>query len=47
MLKKILNLIYKVLNDRNIFFIGSADKLPAPLTKEEEEYYIEEHLKGN
>ncbi len=47
MLKKILNLIYKVLNDRNIFFIGSADKLPAPLTKEEEVELVKLSMDGD
>ena len=36
MLKKIIKLIRKILNDNNIFFVGSADKLPEPLSKEEE-----------
>lgn len=36
MLKKIIEIIKKVFKENNLFFVGSADKLPEPLSKEEE-----------
>lgn len=47
MLKKIIKLIRKILNDNNIFFVGSADKLPEPLSKEEEVKYVELSMQGD
>lgn len=48
MIKKIwkflLSLFYK---KQNLFFIGSTDKLPEPLSKEEEAMYIEKCLLGD
>ena len=41
MIKKILNYILGLLKERNIYFVGSADKLPEPLTKEDEIKYVE------
>ena len=42
MLRKILNYISKVLtNFGHVFFVGSADKLPEPFTKEEEMKLVE------
>ena len=36
MLKKIKEFIIRIFNPiNNVFFVGSADKLPEPLTKEE------------
>ena len=35
------------LEEENIFFIGSADKLPEPLTKEEEVFYVERSMNGD
>lgn len=41
MLKKIIIKILKILKpEQNVFFIGSSDKLPEPLTKEEEVKYV-------
>ncbi len=48
MLKKLL---YKVLryfrDENNIFFIGSTDKLPEPLSKEDEVYYVTKSMEGD
>ncbi len=42
MLKKIWNKILRIFNlEAGIFFVGSADKLPEPLSKEDESYYVE------
>lgn len=47
----IRKIIYKILklfkDDNNMFFIGSSDKLPAPLSKEEEIFYVGEAMKGD
>ena len=39
MLKKILKLFERLFNG-NVFYVGSADKLPEPLSKEEEVKYV-------
>lgn len=42
MLKKLLNYIKEILGlDNACFYVGSTDKLPEPLTKEEEAKYVE------
>ena len=40
MLKKIINKILEIFRSNNVFFVGSADKLPEPLSKEEEVKYV-------
>lgn len=41
MFKKIINYIIRIFNsDESIFYVGSADKLPEPLSKEEEIHYV-------
>lgn len=44
-------LLYKILrffkDDNNMFFIGSTDKLPEPLSKEEEIYYVGKATDGD
>ncbi len=40
MIKKIIHLIKRFFEKDSIFFIGSADKLPAPLSKEDEVKYV-------
>ena len=45
LLKKILSKIFYKYNE--LFFVGSADKLPPPLTKEEEEQLVFEFHNGN
>lgn len=47
MLKKIIVFIKKVLNEQNIFFIGSSDKLPEPLSKDEEIKLVELSMAGD
>jgi len=43
-LKKILR---KFFEKDNVFFVGSADKLPEPLTKEEEVEYVKRSMNGD
>lgn len=45
MIKKLLNWFKKIFN--RCFFLGSTDKLPPPLTKEEELKYLIEAQKGS
>ena len=41
MIKKIVNLIIRIFrSEESIFFVGSTDKLPEPLSKEDEVYYV-------
>lgn len=48
MLKKLLSFFIKIFNvENNIFFVGSADKLPEPLSKEEEIKYVELSMNGD
>lgn len=47
MIKKIINFIISVFSEEvTVFYVGSADKLPEPLSKEDELYYIEKAMKG-
>ena len=47
MLRKIIAIIKKVLSRNNMFFVGSADKLPEPLSKEDEIKYVELSMQGD
>ena len=48
MLKKIIAFIIKIFDDvTSIFFVGSADKLPEPLSKEEEIEYVKKSMDGD
>ncbi len=47
MINKIINLIKKFFEKDSIFFIGSADKLPAPLSKEDEIKYVTLSIDGD
>lgn len=48
MFQKIWNFIIRIFHsENNLFFVGSADKLPEPLSKEEESFYIEKSLEGD
>ena len=48
MIKKIMQWITRIFcEEENIFFIGSADKLPEPLTKEEEVLFVERSMNGD
>ncbi len=47
-MKKLWQWIVRIFcENENIFFIGSADKLPEPLTKEEEVFYVERAMAGD
>ena len=42
MLKNIINKVLRIFHiEEGIFFVGSADKLPEPLSKEDEAYYVD------
>ena len=43
-LKKIIRIFFE---KENVFFVGSADKLPEPLTKEEEVEYVKRSMNGD
>ena len=48
MLKKIWDLLKQLLWDEyNLFFVGSSDKLPEPLSREEETKYVELSMQGD
>ena len=48
MLKKIKEFIIRIFNPiNNVFFVGSADKLPEPLTKEEETELVLKSMEGS
>lgn len=48
MIKKIVQWVVKLFQEEeNIFFIGSTDKLPEPLSKEEEIHYVECSMNGD
>lgn len=48
MFKKIIDFVIRIFNDSvNLFYVGSADKLPEPLTKEKEVEYVELAMKGD
>ena len=48
MIKKIISIIINLLNKQNeIFYIGSLDNLPEPLTKEKETIYVQKAIEGD
>lgn len=48
MFKKIINYILRIFNiEQNIFYVGSSDKLPEPLSKEDEVHYVEQSMLGD
>ena len=47
-MRKIINLILKVLHRNNyIFYLGSTDILPPPLDREEEVMYVKKSMEGD
>ena len=46
MIKKIVEIFNRIFG-KDVYFIGSADKLPAPLSKEEEVKYVTMAMNGN
>ncbi len=47
MIKEIINFIKKLLSNEGIYFVGSTDKLPEPLSKEDEIKYVELSMMGD
>lgn len=47
MIEKIKNFIKVLLGNEDVLFIGSSDKLPEPLTKEEEQMYVKMAIEGD
>ena len=47
MIKNIINFIKEFLNNNNIYFVGAADKLPPPLSKDEELRFVELSQNGD
>ena len=48
MFRKIFNYILRVFNiEESIFYVGSSDKLPEPLSKEDEVHYVEQSMLGD
>lgn len=48
MMKKIIRFFVELFGDEvTVFYVGSADKLPEPLSREEESFYIEKALQGD
>ena len=47
MIKNIIEFIKKLLSSEGIYFVGSTDKLPEPLSKEDEIKYVELSMKND
>ena len=47
MIKNIIKYLRSIFNKNELFFIGSSDILPEPLTKEEEYEYVERYQNGD
>jgi RNA polymerase sporulation-specific sigma factor len=47
MIKSIIEFIKKLLSTEGIYFVGSTDKLPEPLSKEDEVKYVELCMQGD
>ena len=47
MIKSIIEFIKKLLSTDGIYFVGSTDKLPEPLSKEDEVKYVELSMQGD
>lgn len=48
MIKKIINFILSLFkSDNEVFYVGSLDKLPEPLTKEDEILYVKKSMEGD
>ncbi len=47
MIKKIIKFFEKIFKLRQVYFIGSTDKLPEPLSKEDEVNYVIQSMDGN
>ena len=47
MIRKLISFFYRIFRSNSIFFVGSADKLPEPLSKEDEIFYVEKATLGD
>ena len=47
MIKKIINLFVNLFRLKNVYFIGSTDKLPEPLSKDDEVAYVLKSMDGD
>ena len=47
MIKKIIKYLINLFKNNNVYFVGSADKLPEPLTKDEEVFYVKKSIEGD
>ena len=47
MIKQIIEFIKKLLSDEGVYFVGSTDKLPEPLSKDDEVKYVELSMEGD
>ena len=47
MIKSIIEFIKKLLSTEGIYFVGSTDKLPEPLSKDDEVKYVELSMQGD
>ena len=47
MLKKLKQILIKIFTDNGVFYVGSTDKLPEPLTKDQEIFYVKKAMDGD
>ena len=47
MIRKLIEFIKGILGNNKVYFIGSADKLPEPLSREEEQEYVKRSMNGD
>ena len=47
MLKRFIRFILSLFKDGGVYYVGSADKLPEPLSKEEEIFYVTKAMEGD
>ncbi len=47
MIRKLIEFIKSILGNDKVYFIGSADKLPEPLSREEEQEYVKRSMNGD
>ena len=47
MITKIKQFLTKIFTDSGVFYVGSTDKLPEPLSKEEEVFYVKKAMDGD
>ena len=47
MIRRIIRYILNLFRSNNVYFVGSTDKLPEPLTKEDEVFYVKKSMEGD